>query len=135
MASATCELQWLLYLLRDLNVTCAKLPVLYCDNQSAMHIAANPVFHERTKHLEIDCHIVREKLQARIFKLLPVTTHDQIADFFTKALYTQPFGLLLSKLGMLDIYHPPTCGGLLHSTTSTIKKDENTSDLKYKQPY
>jgi len=133
MASATCELQWLLYLLRDLHVTCAKLPMLYCDNQSAMHIAANPVFYERTKHLEIDCHIVREKLQAGIFKLLPVTTYDQITDFFTKALYPQPFGLLLFKLGVLDIYHPPTCGGLLHSTTSTTKKDENTSDLKYKQ--
>jgi len=134
MTSATCELQWLLYLLRDLHVTCAKLHVLYCDNQSAMHIAVNPVFHERTKHLEIDCHIVRKKLQAGIFKLLPVTTHDQIAGFFTKALYPQPFGLLLSKLGMLDIYYPPTCGGILHSTPSTTKKDENTSDLKYKQP-
>ena len=125
MASATCELQWLLYLLRDLQVQCAKLPVLYCDNQSAMHIAANPVFHERTKHLEIDCHIVREKLQADIFKLLPVTTHDQIADFFTKALYPQPFGILLSKLGMLDIYQPPTCGGILHNADSNNKKNGN----------
>jgi len=44
MTFATCELQWLLYLLRDLHITCVQLPVLYCDNQSAMHIAANPVF-------------------------------------------------------------------------------------------
>ena len=73
MESASCELQWLFYLLRDLHVTCVQLLVLYCDNQSAMHIAANPVLHERAKHLEIDCHIVREKLQAGLFKLLPVT--------------------------------------------------------------
>ena len=82
MASATCELQWLLYLLRNLHVDCVQLPVLYYDNQSAMHIAANPVFHERTNHLEIDCHIVREKFQVGLFKLLLVITHDQLADFF-----------------------------------------------------
>jgi len=62
LASATCELQWILYLLRDLHVSCSKLPVLYCDNQIAIHIASNPVFHERTKHLEIDCHLIKEKL-------------------------------------------------------------------------
>jgi hypothetical protein len=84
MAYATCELQWLLYLLRDRHVQCVQLPVLYCDNQSAMHIAANPVFCERTKHFEIDCHIVREKLQEGLFKLLPVTTYDQLAYFFYK---------------------------------------------------
>jgi hypothetical protein len=45
LSSATCELQWIMYLLKDLNVTCAKLPDLYCDSQSAIHIASNPVFH------------------------------------------------------------------------------------------
>jgi len=59
LASATCELQWLIYLFRDLHISCNKCPVLHCDNQSALYIAANPVFHERTKHLEIDCHLVR----------------------------------------------------------------------------
>jgi len=73
LASTTCKLQWLIYLLQDLHVTCTKLPVLLCDNQSALHIAANPIFHERTIHLEIDCHIVREKLHSSILKLLPVS--------------------------------------------------------------
>jgi len=108
LAVATCELQWLLYLLKDLHITCAKQPVLYCDNQSALHIAANPVFHKRTKHLDIDCHIMREKLQAQVMKLLPVSSTDQLANFLTKSLLPQPFHTLLSKLGMIDIYHPPT---------------------------
>jgi hypothetical protein len=104
LGAATCELQWILYLLKDLHVSLIKPRVLYCDNQSAIHIAANPVFHERTKYLEIDCHLVREKMQAGIMKLLPVSSKDQLADFFTKLLLPQPFHVLLSKLGMLDIY-------------------------------
>jgi hypothetical protein len=118
LASATCELQWILYLLRDLHISCSKLPVLYCDNQSAVHIASNPVFHERTKHLEIDCHLIREKLQAGILKLLPISSQDQVADFFTKALLPKTFNVLLSKLGLINIYQPPTCGGILHSDIS-----------------
>ena len=121
LASASCELQWLTYLLRDLEVTCIKPLVLYCDNQSALHIATNPVFHERTKHLEIDCHLVRDKVQAGIMKLLPVSSKDQLADFFTKPLLPQPFNILLSKLGMLNIYHSPACGGILE------KKDEESA--------
>lgn len=126
LASATCEIQWFLYLLNDLHITCSKPHVLYCDNQSALHIVANPVFHERTKHLEIDCHIVREKLQAGVLKLLPVSSQDQIADFFTKPLLPKTFSLLLSKLGLIDIYEPPTCGGLLHH----IEEEDNSSKEK-----
>ena len=121
LGAATCELQWLLYLLQDLHVTTVKLPVLYCYNQSALHIAANPVFHERTKHLEIYCHLVREKLQARIMKLLPVSSNDQLADFFTKPLLPQPFHNLLFKLGMLNIYHSSACGGILEQEEQQSK--------------
>lgn len=98
---ATCELQWLQYILTDLQIECNKTPVLYCDSRSALHIAANPVFHERTKHLEIDCHVVREKLTNGVMKLLPLSSANQIADMFTKALLPQPFYHLLSKLRLL----------------------------------
>lgn len=70
LASATRELQWIIFILNDLGQSPTRSSVLYCDCQSALHIATNPVFHERTKHLDIDCHIVREKTQSGLMRLL-----------------------------------------------------------------
>nr|KYP56633.1 hypothetical protein KK1_002877 [Cajanus cajan] len=104
-------LQWLSFLLADLRVVPTKSAVLFCDNKSALHIAANPIFHERTKHLEIDCHVVRERLHSGLMRLLPLPSSDQTADIFTKALLPSVFRKMISKLGMLDIYHPSLVGG------------------------
>jgi hypothetical protein len=100
LSLAACELQWLSYLLTDLHITCARAPVLYCDNQSAIHIASNPVFHERTKYFEIDCHFVCDKLQSGVFKTLRISTKPQLADFFTKALTPKTFNNFISKVGI-----------------------------------
>ncbi|MCR2847973.1 Ty1/Copia family ribonuclease HI, partial [Heyndrickxia coagulans] len=62
MALATCELMWLKQLLQELQFGKVEKMTLICDNQAALHIAANPVFHERTKHIEVDCHFIREKI-------------------------------------------------------------------------
>lgn len=114
LSTAACELQWLLYLLHDLHTICSRAPVLDCDNQSVLHIAANPVFHERTKHLEIDCHFVRNKVKDGVLRLLPISSKEQLVDFFTKALPPPSFIPFISKLGMVDIYHGPACGGMLN---------------------
>lgn len=112
LATTSCELQWLTFLLRDLHVQCSKPSVLYCDNKSALHIAANQVFHERTKHLDIDCHVVREHVSNGLFKLLPIPSADQLVDLFTKGLLPRLFFRFLSKLGLFDIFNSQLRGGI-----------------------
>jgi len=91
MANTCLEIVWLRYLLQDLKVSCNLSAQLFCGNQAALHIAANPVFHERTKHIEIDYYIVREKLQAEIISPSYVLTKYQLTDIFTKALGKEQF--------------------------------------------
>lgn len=104
LAQASCEAQWLIYLLHDFGVKSSLPAILYCDNRSALHIAANPVFHERTKHIEIDCHLVRNKVQEGVLHLLPISTTLQVADILTKPLAPGPFHSIHSKLGMINIH-------------------------------
>jgi len=105
LSTATCELQWLLHLSNNLHAISTRQPVLYCDSQSALHIASYPVFHERTKHLEIDCHLVREKVRDGTLRLLSISSQEQLADFLTKVLAPPKFNSFISKLGMIGIYN------------------------------
>jgi hypothetical protein len=107
LASTCCELMWLTTLLHDFGIPHSQVALLFCDSQSTIHIVANPVYHKRTKHIEIDCHLIHEKIQLGLVRTLHVTSQNQIADIFTKSLGFKDFFRLLSKMFVKDIYHPP----------------------------
>jgi|UniRef100_A0A2N9EJY9 hypothetical protein len=106
LADTTSELLALRWLLEDMGVTHSSPTVIHCDNRSAIQIAHNDVFHERTKHIEIDCHLVRHHLSAGILHLLPVSSSDQTADIFTKTFPPGRFRDLVSKLKMASVKPP-----------------------------
>lgn len=100
MCRLVAELTWVVRLLHGLSVL-PSLPIpLHCDSQATIHIAKNPVFHERTKHIELYYHFLREKLLDGLISLLFVPSSSQLADPFTKALAGPPPRSLLGKLGV-----------------------------------
>ena len=104
MATTTCELTWTLHLLQDLHVKHVKPALMYCDNQATLHIAANLLFHERSKHIEADCHVARNKILEGTLKTFYVSTKDQLADVFTKAVGVESFLKLIKRLGVINIF-------------------------------
>ncbi|XP_018842683.2 uncharacterized mitochondrial protein AtMg00810-like [Juglans regia] len=104
LTTTTCEVQWLLYALQDLSVDHPQPTMLYTDSKSALSIATNPVKHERTKHIQIDCHLVREKLQQNVIKLFFIPSRLQLADIFTKPLGSLPFHHNLHKMNIINIH-------------------------------
>jgi len=112
MTFTTSELIWIKSFLTSLGVFPTTPMQLYCDSEAALHIAKNTVFQERTKHIEIDCHFIREKPEVGTLKLSQIGTKHQLTDLFAKALGKMQFQYLKGKLGILDL-HAPTWGGVL----------------------
>ena len=110
MAHAVAESVWLRQLLLELQRPISKATIVFCDNISAVYMSANPVQHRRTKHIEIDLHFVREKVQLGEVKVLHVPTQSQYADIFTKGLPTAIFSEFRSSLTIVDI-DAATAGG------------------------
>ncbi|KAJ6861083.1 hypothetical protein NC651_037227 [Populus alba x Populus x berolinensis] len=103
MTSTTKKILWLRWLLTDMRVFFSHPTLMYFYNQSSIQIAHNLIFHERTKHIEIDCHLTRHHLQHDTITLPFVPSSLQITDFFTKAHFISHFHFLVGKLLMLVV--------------------------------
>jgi hypothetical protein len=102
MSAACSEIIWLHGLLVELGFSQPDTTPLHVDNTSAIQIAANPIYHERTKNIEVDCHSIREVVDNRVISLPHVSTDLQTADVFTKAMTRQRHQFLVGKLMLLD---------------------------------
>lgn len=105
MRRVCAELAWLSRVFEELQVINITPIPLKCDKLAAIYIAKNPVFHERTKHIEVDCHYVREKLQNGLIVLSHVPTNQQLADVFTKSLPGSKHREAVHNLGLIS--YPP----------------------------
>nr|CAN80686.1 hypothetical protein VITISV_033813 [Vitis vinifera] len=99
-ASSAAGITWLTFLLHDIGIQLCEPPQLLCDNLSALHMTVNPVFHARSKHIELDYHFVREKVASGVLITHFLPSSLQVADIFTKALPKTSFQVFRFKLGV-----------------------------------
>lgn len=106
MAKGLCELLWLKRLLTEVGLPPGSAMNLFCDNKAAIDISHNPIQHDRTKHVEVDRHFIKQNLEEKIIQFPFVKSEDQLADILTKAVSSRAFYDSLDKLGVRDIYAP-----------------------------
>ena len=102
MFVAFSKIIWLSDLLSDIGFPAEGVTPLYADNTSTIRITENPIFHDRTKHIEVDCHFIRDEFKRDIISLLHVSTELQIADILTKGLLRPRHQFLVGKLMLVD---------------------------------
>ncbi|KAL4010514.1 hypothetical protein IC575_030011 [Cucumis melo] len=106
LASVSSEITWLTHLLQNFQIPHQEPALIYCDNRAAISIASNPTFHERTKHIEIDCHFIHDKIQQGQQKLLSIKSSHQLADMFTKPLPSSTIHEFMFKMGIRNLHTP-----------------------------
>jgi len=121
------ELFWLRMLLKELHIVLSCPPTIWCDNSGALALASNPVFHARTKHIEVDFHFIREKVANRDIQIQYLSTLEQVADIFTKGHSADRFCYLRDKLRVV----PPLSlrGGV--KDHAEITKHQVTASSRY----
>ena len=105
MAIGVCELLWIKIILKDLMIESESMK-LYYDNKSAINIAHNLVQHDRMKHIEVNKHFIKEKIDSELITIPHLTLENQLADVLIKGLSTSRFQVIAGKLGMEDIHSP-----------------------------
>jgi len=103
MSAACSEIIWLRGLLSELGYSQQHPTPLHADNTSAIQIAANPIYHERTKYIEVDCHSIMEAYYRKIITLPHVSTSVQLAGILTKLMTCQRHNFLINKLMLVDL--------------------------------
>lgn len=131
MDVATSEITWLVRLLAKLGITDLQPVQLRCDNQSAIHIAKNSVFHERTKHIDIDCHFTREKVLEGLIQLSYHPSSSQFADLLTKIIPSPLFADLKSHLGLVSPI--PSLRGVLNIVAILIMSSKSIAVCQLSQ--
>ncbi|GJW95436.1 ribonuclease H-like domain-containing protein [Tanacetum coccineum] len=132
MSSASCEVVWLGNMLHSIGLKDLYCVELYCDNSSAIQIDANLVFHERTKHFELDVHFVKEKVLAGVIKTVKVSSSLQTVDVYTKCLGVVQHKLCCKNLGLLDVFAGEFVGKVsgrkAQAPKKKVKTDSNSSE-------
>ena len=100
VANGMAEASWLRQLLAELHCPLSRSTLVYCDNVDAVYLSTNPVQHQRTKHVEIDLHFVRDRVAIGDVRVLHVPTTSQFADIFTKGLPSSTFTEFRSSLNI-----------------------------------
>ncbi|PKU60059.1 Retrovirus-related Pol polyprotein from transposon TNT 1-94 [Dendrobium catenatum] len=118
LAALAADVIWIRRVLADFGIDQVQPTDIYCDNTSAIALANNPVFHARTKHIEIDHRFVRDHVQQGTIRILPISTKDQLADILTKPLSTPRFHALRLKLNVFQ--DPSVSGGILEHKNKAI---------------
>ena len=106
MAKGVCELLWLRRLLTEIGFAPNSEMNLFCNNKAAIDISHNPIQHDRTKHVEVDRHFIKQNLEEKVIRFLFVKSEDQLVDVLTKLVSNKNFYISLDKLGIRDIYAP-----------------------------
>lgn len=115
VADLAAELIWVTSLLKEISCPVINTPVIWCDNMGAGSLAYNPIYHSRTKHVEVDIHFIRDKVADKEVSVCYVPTYEQTTDYLTKALTTSRFIFLRNKLGVVEL--PTSLKGELRSQT------------------
>jgi hypothetical protein len=97
---AACKALWLRKILLGLFRRELEATVIHCDNQSCIKLSENPVFHDRSKHIDIEYHFIQDCVQRGAVRLDYIQTNEQIADIFTKALSRQKFMKFIDHMGL-----------------------------------